>query len=111
MRRRSRCGLDDGEADRLAPRDRRGPLRRIRRGDEDVPWLLRDVGRSWAMKGDTRLTGAPCLRCKRELVSLGSPKFRIGGSGGAAHLLFGNWAELGESTVELEVLACDSCGQ
>ena len=63
------------------------------------------------MKGDTPLTGTPCLRCKRELVSLGSPKFRIGGSGGAAHLLFGNWAELGESTVELEVLACDSCGQ
>ena len=25
-------------------------------------------------------------------------------------MIFGNWAELGESTVDLEVLACDSCG-
>jgi hypothetical protein len=57
-----------------------------------------------------RLTGLACLRCKRELVSLGSPNFRIGGTGGAAHLLFGNWAELGESTVQFDVLACDSCG-
>jgi hypothetical protein len=58
----------------------------------------------------TRVAGLACLRCKRELVSLGTPAFRIGGSGGAAHLFFGNWAELGESTVDLEVLACDSCG-
>jgi|GEM_PF-1230573 len=63
------------------------------------------------MKPDrTKLTGLACLRCKRELVSLGTPAFRIGGSSGAAHLFFGNWAELGESTVEFEVLACDSCG-
>ena len=58
----------------------------------------------------TTLTGLACLRCKRELTSLGTPAFRIGGSSGAAHLLFGNWAELGESTVEFEVLACDWCG-
>ena len=63
------------------------------------------------MKPDrTKLTGLACLRCKRELVSLGTPSFRIGGSGGAAHLIFGNWAEIGESTVDLEVLACDACG-
>lgn len=63
------------------------------------------------MKGQReQLAGIACLRCHRELVSLGTPNFRIGGSSGAAHLLFGNWAELGESTVALEVLACDSCG-
>lgn len=62
------------------------------------------------MKRPDRLTGVACLRCQRELVSLGSPNFRIGGTSGAAHLFFGNWADLGESTVELEVLACDSCG-
>jgi hypothetical protein len=60
--------------------------------------------------GRTKLTGLACLRCKRELVSLGTPSFRIGGSSGPAHILFGNWAELGESTVDFEVLACDSCG-
>ena len=63
------------------------------------------------MKPDrTKLTGLACLRCRRELTSLGTPSFRIGGSSGPAHLIFGNWAELGESTVDLEVLACDSCG-
>ena len=60
--------------------------------------------------GRTKLTGLACLRCKRELLSLGTPAFRIGGSSGPAHLLLGNWAELGESKVEFEVLACDSCG-
>jgi hypothetical protein len=63
------------------------------------------------MKNDRKkLTGIACLRCRRELVSIGTPGFRIGGTSGPAQLLFGNWAELGESTVELEVLACDSCG-
>ncbi len=55
-------------------------------------------------------TGISCLRCRRELVSLGSPTFRIGGTSGAAHLFFGSWADLGESTVEFDVFACDSCG-
>lgn len=55
-------------------------------------------------------TGLACLRCTRELLLIGTPSFRIGGSGGAAHMIFGNWAELGESTVPFEVLACDSCG-
>ena len=63
------------------------------------------------MPDRTKLTGLACLRCRRELTSLGTPAFRIGGSSGPAHLIFGNWAELGESTVDLEVLACDSCGQ
>jgi hypothetical protein len=63
------------------------------------------------MKGDrSKLTGLACLRCGRELVLIGTPGFRIGGTSGPAHLLFGSWAELGESTVELEVLACDACG-
>ena len=55
-------------------------------------------------------TGIACLRCTRELLLVGTPSFRIGGSAGAAHLIFGNWAELGETTFPLEVLACDSCG-
>ena len=55
-------------------------------------------------------TGLACLRCKRELLLIGTPGFRIGGTSGPAHLLFGNWAELGESTVPFEVLACGSCG-
>lgn len=57
-----------------------------------------------------RATGVACLRCRREMTSLGSPSFRIGGTGGPLHLLLGAWAEVGESTVEFEVLACVSCG-
>jgi len=61
-------------------------------------------------RGKHVLAGIACLRCQRELVSLGTPSFRIGGTSGPAQIFLGNWAELGESTVDLEVLACDSCG-
>ena len=62
------------------------------------------------MSKDPEPTGLACLRCRRELVSLGSPDFRIGGTSGVGHILFGNWADLGETTVEFQVLACDACG-
>lgn len=59
---------------------------------------------------DPEPTGLACLRCRRELVSLGAPNFRIGGTSGLGHILLGNWADVGESTVEFQVLACDACG-
>ena len=62
------------------------------------------------MTKDVAPTGVACLRCHRELRSLGSPNFRIGGTGGLGHVLLGNWADLGETTVEFQVLACDTCG-
>jgi hypothetical protein len=62
------------------------------------------------MSNDVEPTGVACLRCHRELVSLGSPNFRIGGTGGLGHVLLGSWADLGETTVEFQVLACDTCG-
>jgi DNA-directed RNA polymerase subunit RPC12/RpoP len=62
------------------------------------------------MKRQEHLTGIACQRCGRELVSLGTTDFRTGGTSGVAHLFLGSWAELGESTLELELLACDSCG-
>lgn len=61
-------------------------------------------------KRDPRLSGLACLRCRRELVSLGTPNFRVGGTGGLGHVLLGSLGELGETTVKLEVLACDACG-
>jgi hypothetical protein len=34
---------------------------------------------------------------------------RTGGSRGAWKLIFGEWAELGEGTMKVELLACPNC--
>lgn len=50
-----------------------------------------------------------CLRCGERIQSMGIEEFRVGGSTGGWKLLFGEWAELGEGMLGLEVLACASC--
>ncbi len=50
-----------------------------------------------------------CLACGTILQSMGTEQFRVGGTSGGWHLLLGNWAELGEGMLPLEVLACPSC--
>jgi hypothetical protein len=50
-----------------------------------------------------------CLRCRAELDSLGIEEFRVGGTTGGWKLLFGEWAELGEGKLKLEVRACTTC--
>ena len=52
-----------------------------------------------------------CLRCGGALSSMGIEEFRVGGTTGGWKLLFGEWAELGEGKLNLEVLACGSCGK
>jgi hypothetical protein len=52
-----------------------------------------------------------CLRCGSTLQSMGIEEFRTGGTSGGWKLLFGEWAELGEQMLKLEVRACSSCGQ
>ncbi|HEY6057341.1 MAG TPA: hypothetical protein VIV06_04875 [Candidatus Limnocylindrales bacterium] len=51
-----------------------------------------------------------CLRCGGAIESLGVERFRSGGTTGGWKLLFGEWAELGEATIDFEVLACRACG-
>jgi hypothetical protein len=51
-----------------------------------------------------------CLRCGASLQSMGVEEFRVGGTSGGWKLLFGEWAELGEGILNLEVLACRACG-
>jgi hypothetical protein len=64
----------------------------------------------------TELTPPPptastaCLRCGGALQSMGVEEFRVGGTSGGWKLLVGEWAELGEEMLKLEVLACGSCG-
>jgi len=50
-----------------------------------------------------------CPRCGGPLSSMGVEQFRVGGTSGGWKLLFGEWAELGEETLPLEVFACERC--
>lgn len=50
-----------------------------------------------------------CLRCGAQLQSIGQEEFRIGGTSGGWKMLFGEWAELSEELLPLEVLACTQC--
>jgi hypothetical protein len=58
-----------------------------------------------------RIPDGTCLRCGAALESLGTEEFRTGGTTGGWKLLFGEWAELGENMLRLEVRACTSCRQ
>jgi hypothetical protein len=59
--------------------------------------------------GGGRQRDDACLRCGARLEEVGVEEFRIGGTTGGWKLLFGEWAELGENLVRLEVRACTSC--
>jgi hypothetical protein len=50
-----------------------------------------------------------CLRCGSVVHSMGVEQFRVGGTSGGWKLLFGEWAELGEDMLKLEVRACPVC--
>jgi hypothetical protein len=50
-----------------------------------------------------------CLRCHAQTQSMGIEEFRVGGTSGGWKMLFGEWAELGEQMIQLEMLACPSC--
>jgi hypothetical protein len=50
-----------------------------------------------------------CVRCGTPLQSIGVEQFRVGGTSGGWKLLFGEWAELGEDMLPLDVLACPKC--
>ena len=40
---------------------------------------------------------------------MGVEEFRVGGTTGGWKLLFGEWAELGEDKIKLEIRACPTC--
>ncbi len=52
-----------------------------------------------------------CSTCNIPMTDMGDIPFRTGGMGGAAHLLFGNWAELGEGLLHLDAFYCQNCGR
>ena len=50
-----------------------------------------------------------CLRCGTPLLPVGIERFRVGGTRGAWKMIFGEWAELGEGLIDLEVFGCPNC--
>jgi hypothetical protein len=68
-----------------------------------------DAAAAGTGEGGTGIPANRCLRCGAPIESLGVHEFRTGGSTGAAHLLFGQWAELGEDKLAFEILACSAC--
>jgi hypothetical protein len=55
------------------------------------------------------IPGDRCLRCGQPVTSLGIERFRIGGTSGGWKLLFGEFAEVGEEMIDLEIYACRTC--
>lgn len=50
-----------------------------------------------------------CPACKTSMESLGQLPIRVGGTTGGWHLLLGNWADMRESILPLDVYRCGTC--
>jgi len=50
-----------------------------------------------------------CLGCGTPLHYIGIEEFRIGGTSGGWKIFLGEWSELGEQKIALEVFACPVC--
>jgi len=52
-----------------------------------------------------------CSFCGQNAQFVYTANFRIGGTSGGMKLLFGEWAELGESMIPMYVFVCPNCGK
>jgi len=50
-----------------------------------------------------------CVRCKTPLSYVGVVDFRTGGTTGATLLFLGEWAEMSEEKLSLELFNCPQC--
>ena len=50
-----------------------------------------------------------CPACTSEMDSLGQLPIRVGGTTGGWHLVLGNWADMRESILPLDVYRCAGC--
>jgi hypothetical protein len=51
-----------------------------------------------------------CLRCRSTLRDEGPIDIRVGGKSGGWGLLLGQWADVGENLLRLDLLSCPTCG-
>ena len=52
-----------------------------------------------------------CTACGENAQYIYTAEFRIGGTSGGMKLIFGEWAELGESMIPMYVFVCPRCGK
>ena len=52
-----------------------------------------------------------CPLCRTQLQRLGQIPVRTGGTSGGWHLLFGEWADVGEGIMPLDVYRCPQCSR
>ncbi len=52
-----------------------------------------------------------CSSCGQNAQYVYTANFRTGGTSGGMKLLFGEWAELGESMIPMYVFVCPNCGK
>jgi hypothetical protein len=52
-----------------------------------------------------------CPMCRTLLRRLGQIPVRTGGTSGGWHLLFGEWADVGEGVMPLDVYRCPQCSR
>ena len=52
-----------------------------------------------------------CTACGENVQYIYTAEFRIGGTSGGMKLIFGEWAELGESMIPMYVFVCPRCGK
>ena len=52
-----------------------------------------------------------CTFCGQNAQYIYTANFRIGGTSGGMKLLFGEWAELGESMIPMYVFICPNCAK
>lgn len=50
-----------------------------------------------------------CAACKTPMHSLGQLPIRVGGTKGGWHLLLGEWADITERPLPLDVYRCPTC--
>jgi hypothetical protein len=59
----------------------------------------------------SRSIALQCPFCHVSLQSLGQVPVRTGGTGGGWHLLFGEWADMGETILALDLYRCPQCSR
>jgi predicted RNA-binding Zn-ribbon protein involved in translation (DUF1610 family) len=52
-----------------------------------------------------------CSSCGQNAQYVFTANFRIGGTSGGMKMLFGDWAELGESMIPMYVFVCPNCAK
>lgn len=61
------------------------------------------------MRGLKYVDEKKCIKCRIALDCLGEKEFRTGGKTGGWHLLLGDFAQMQERIMKLEVWICPNC--